>query len=82
VDLGGLATVRTGVLAVATLLVARIGRQAGFREWGWLVYPLLIGIGLKMMAQDFRYSHSTTLFIAMALYGAALTFAPRWRRST
>ena len=82
VDLGGLATVRTGVLAAATLLVAWISRRAGFREWGWLVYPLLIGIGLKMMAQDFRYSHSTTLFIAMALYGAALIFAPRLRHSS
>lgn len=80
VDLGVLATVRTGVLAVATLLVAWIGRHARFREWGWLVYPLLVGIGLKMVAQDFMHSRPATLFIALALYGTALIVAPRLRR--
>jgi len=80
VDLGILATVRTGVLAVATLLVAWLGRNARFREWGWLVYPLLIGIGLKLMTQDYKHSRPATLFIAMALYGAALIIAPRLRR--
>ena len=80
VDLGVLATVRTGVLAVATLLIAWIGRHARFREWGWLVYPLLVGTGLKMVAQDFMHSRPATLFIAMALYGTALIVAPRLRR--
>ncbi len=80
VDLGILATVRTGVLAVAALLVAWVGRRARFREWAWLVYPLLVVIGLKMVAQDFRYSRPATLFMALALYGAALIVAPRLRR--
>jgi len=80
VDIGVLATVRTGVLAISTLLVAWIGRHLRFREWGWLVYPLLIGIGLKMVAHDFMQSRPVTLFIALALYGAALIVAPRLRR--
>ena len=80
VDLGILATVRTGVLAVATLAVAWIGRHARFREWDWLVYPLLVGIGLKMVAQDFPNGRPATLFVALALYGAALIMAPRMRR--
>jgi len=80
VDLGALATLRTGVLAVAALLVAWAGRQARFREWTWLVYPLLVVIGLKMIAQDFKFSRPATLFIALALYGAALIVAPRLRR--
>jgi hypothetical protein len=79
VDLGVLATVRTGVLALATLLLAWIGRHDRYREWGWLVYPLLVGIGLKMVAQDFMHSRPTTLFIALALYGTALIVAPRLR---
>ena len=79
-DRGVLATVRTGVLAASTLLIAWIGRHARFREWGWLVYPLLVGIGLKMVAQDFVQSRPATLFIAMALYGTALIAAPRLRR--
>ena len=80
VDLGALATLRTGVLAVAALVIAWAGRQARFREWTWLVYPLLVVIGLKMVAQDFNFSRPATLFIALALYGAALIVAPRLRR--
>ncbi len=81
VNPGVLATVTTVVLSVATLLTAWGGRQARFREWSWLVYPLLITIGLKMAAQDFKYSRPSTLFIAMALFGAALIVAPRLRRA-
>jgi hypothetical protein len=80
VDTGVLATVRTGVLSLATLAIAWIGRRPRLREWGWLVYPLLVGTGLKLMAQDFKHSRPSTLFIAMALYGAALIIAPRLRR--
>jgi hypothetical protein len=79
-DLGVLATVRTGVLAAAALLVATIARRDRFREWAWLVYPLLVLVGLKMVAQDFKHSRPATLFIALALYGIALIVAPRLRR--
>jgi hypothetical protein len=80
VDAGMLATIRTGVLAVAALAVAWVGRHARFREWDWLVYPLLVGTGLKMVAQDFMHGRPATLFVALALYGAALIMAPRLRR--
>jgi hypothetical protein len=80
IDAGVLATIRTGVLAIAALVVAWIGGHSRFREWGWLVYPLLVGIGLKMAAQDFMHSRPATLFVALALYGAALIMAPRMRR--
>jgi hypothetical protein len=79
-DRGAFATVGTAVLAVATLLIAWLGRKPQFREWSWLVYPLLVCIGVKMVAQDFKLSRPATLFIAMALYGAALIVAPRLRR--
>jgi hypothetical protein len=80
-DLGALATVRTGVLAAATLLIAFGARHDRLREWAWLVYPLLVFIGLKMIAQDFKHSRPATLFIALALYGIALIVAPRLRRA-
>jgi hypothetical protein len=80
VDPGVLATLRTVVLAVAALAVAWIGRRAGFAEWAWLVYPLLVLTGLKMVAQDFMQSRPSTMFVALALYGAALIVAPRLRR--
>jgi heme/copper-type cytochrome/quinol oxidase subunit 2 len=80
VDLGVLATLRTGVLAAATLLIAWGARHDRLREWAWLVYPMLVLIGLKMVAQDFKHSRPATLFIALALYGIALILAPRLRR--
>jgi len=80
-DLGALATVRTGVLAAAALLIAWGARHDRLREWAWLVYPLLVLIGLKMVAQDFKHSRPATLFIALALYGIALIVAPRLRRT-
>jgi hypothetical protein len=82
VDLGSLATVRTGVLAAITLVAAALSRRDRFREWAWLVYPMLVFIGLKMVAQDFKHSRPATLFIALALFGIALIVAPRLRRST
>jgi hypothetical protein len=80
IDTGVLATIRTGVLAIAALAVAWIGRHPRFREWDWLVYPLLVGIGVKMAVQDFMHSRPATLFVALALYGGALIMAPRLRR--
>ncbi len=80
-DAGAFATLGTGVLALSTLLIAWMGRQPRFREWAWLVYPMLVGIGVKMATEDFKHSRPATLFIAMALYGAALIIAPRLRRS-
>jgi hypothetical protein len=82
IDVGALATVRTCVLAAVTLLAAWIGRHPRFREWAWLVYPLLVLIGLKMVVQDFKFSRPATLFIALALYGAALIIAPRLRKGS
>jgi hypothetical protein len=57
-----------------------MGRRSSCREWGWLVYPLLVGIGLKLVTQDFKDSRPATLFIALAIYGAALIVTPRLRR--
>jgi hypothetical protein len=80
VDKGVLATVSTCVLSLGTFLIAWFGRDGRFRECAWLIYPLLVGIGVKMVAQDFKYSRPATLFIAMALYGVALIIVPRLRR--
>ncbi|HSQ69389.1 MAG TPA: hypothetical protein VLM41_04840 [Steroidobacteraceae bacterium] len=81
VDPGPLATLRTAVLSLAVLVAAWLSRRARFREWAWLVYPLLVVVGLKMVVQDFKDSRPATLFIALALYGIALIAAPRIKRS-
>lgn len=52
VDISILATLRTGVLVAATLGLARVARYAGGREAGWLMYPLLVATGLKLVSVD------------------------------
>ena len=79
-DLSVLATIRTGVLVCATLAVARAGRFASGREASWLVYPLLVIIGLKLLFADFPQGRPQTLFAALALYGFTLIAGPRLMR--
>jgi hypothetical protein len=81
IDAGVVATVRTAVLAAASLTIAWLGSRERYREWAWLTYPMLIAIGIKMVAQDFNDSRPATLFIALACYGTALILAPRLRRA-
>lgn len=76
-----LATLRTAVLVIATLAVARAARHAHGREAGWLVYPLLVVTGLKLLLADFPQGRPDTLFAALALYGVALIVAPRMLRT-
>ncbi len=79
-DAGRLATLRTSILALSALGVAYLGSCRGCIEWSWLVYPLLVVTGAKMVLQDFGVSRPSTLFVALALYGLALIVAPRLRR--
>jgi hypothetical protein len=67
------------VLVAATLVLARAGRAEQFREAGWLMYPLLVLTGLKILFVDFPQGRPSTLFVALALYGVALIVSPRLR---
>jgi hypothetical protein len=75
-----LATIRTAVLVIATLALARAARHSS--EAGWLVYPLIVLTGLKLLFADFPQGRPETLFAALALYGFALIAAPRMLRQT
>ena len=75
-----LATIRTGILVIATLVLAFAARYAPAHEQVWLVYPLLFLTGVKLVVIDFPQGHSQTLFAALALYGIALSTAPRLLR--
>jgi len=81
IDPGILATDRTVMLALSAILLAWISRYNRFAEWGWLVYPILIGTGLKILMEDLPRSRPATLFLAMGVYGFALILSPRLRRS-
>jgi hypothetical protein len=75
-----LATIRTGILVIATLVLAFAARYAPASESAWLVYPLLFLTGVKLAVIDFPQGHPQTLFAALALYGIALSTAPRMLR--
>ena len=74
---GLVATLRTGVLAAAAIIVAWLGRRLGTREFGALLYPVLGWGALKLLIEDFRTSPPSLLFVAFALYGGALILGPR-----
>jgi hypothetical protein len=81
-DAANLATVRTTVLAASALALAALGRLERFREASWLVYPLLVAGGIKLVVEDFPQGRAATLFVGLALYGGALILAPRALRSS
>jgi hypothetical protein len=77
-----LATIRTAAFVAATLVLAFTARHHSRREAGWLVYPLLVLTGVKLVSIDFPQGHPQTLFAALALYGIALSAAPRLLRGS
>jgi hypothetical protein len=76
-DPGLLATARTAVLAATALLLGWAARWERSREAAWLVYPVLVLAGIKLVVEDFPQGRPATLFVALALAGIALLFAPR-----
>ncbi|HEX9049784.1 MAG TPA: hypothetical protein VF841_04560, partial [Anaeromyxobacter sp.] len=76
---GAVATVRTAVWVAGALALTCLGRCTAFKEAGWLVYPALGAIGLKILLEDLQRSRPATLFLAFALYGGALIVVSRVR---
>ncbi len=77
-----LSTIRTAALSLLVVGCARIPRMGRFAAMGHLAYPLLAAAGLKLVLIDVRYSRASTLFAALACYGAALVLVPRLRKLT
>jgi hypothetical protein len=77
---GAVATVRTVVLVAGTIFLAWAGRRAAWREAGWLVYPVLVATGVKILFDDLPGGRPATLFHAFGCYGAALLIVPRLRQ--
>lgn len=75
------AAIRTSVLAVSAVALAWIGRYERSRPALWLVYPLLVVGGLKLLAEDLPSGRPATLFVSLAVYGGTLIVAPRLLRS-
>lgn len=74
---GVLATLRTSVLAGVAVLLAVARRRSQTAALGWLAYPVLAAIGIKLVVEDLRHSEPATLFVALALFGVALVVTAR-----
>lgn len=67
-----LAALRTTVLAAASLTLAVSSRFPRWPEARWLVYPVLVLVGIKLFVEDFPHGQPVTLFIALVTVGSAL----------
>ncbi len=74
----GLGTV---ALAAVTVGLALLASRWGVVEAGWLVYPMLVLTGLKVVSQDLTSGRAVVLVVALASYGTALVVSPRLLRS-
>jgi hypothetical protein len=77
-----LPTLRTALLAVAALVSAELSARRGRAEVGWLVVPLLVVGGLKLLVEDLPAGRPAALVSSFAIYGAALSLAPRRLRAS
>lgn len=74
---GVMASVRTVVVALLAIALGAASRVPRAQRLTSLVYPVLALGGLRFVADDLRHSDASTMFIALAAYGAALALAPR-----
>jgi hypothetical protein len=79
-DPGALAAARTAVLSLSALALAAAFRRTRLPELAWIAWALLVAGGAKILLQDVPAGRPATLVAALAVYGLALTFAPRWLR--
>lgn len=75
------ATIRTAVLAILAVALAEAARRFELAELRWLVYPMLLLGGVKLLAEDVPAGRPAALFLSFGLYGMALIVAPRLIRA-
>lgn len=79
-DGAAVAALRTAVLAAAAVVLAWASRRPRWPEASWLVYPVLVAAGIKLVAEDFPHGRPVSLFVALALVGGALILSARLLR--
>jgi hypothetical protein len=71
------ATLHTGVLAAAALLLAWAGSRWNRLELSRLIYPVMIAGAYRLVVEDLHQDRKAALFLSLLLYGAALIALPR-----
>jgi hypothetical protein len=79
-DAAALAAIRTMVLAMLTTALIALPGGSDRVERGWLGYAMLALVAIKLLAEDLPRGRPSTLFVGLAVYGAALVLAPRLAR--
>jgi hypothetical protein len=74
------ALLRTASLASGAVIFAALARRASWSELAGFAYALLVLGGVKLLVEDFPAGRPLTLFVAFALYGAALISIPKLLR--
>jgi len=71
-NLAVLAALRTAVLSASSVTLALSSRYKRWPEARWLVYPVLILVGIKLFIEDFPNGQPASLFVALIFVGSAL----------
>lgn len=77
-----LASMRTTVLCVTAVVLAWLGRRWSLQTLPWMVYPLMVGGGLRVVLEDLRHGRPLTMFVTLAVYGTSLLLVPRLMKRT
>lgn len=75
-----LPAIRTVVLSLGALVLATLASRTHVIEARWLVYPVLLITGTKILLVDLQAAPAVSLVAALGTYGTALIVAPRLLR--
>lgn len=70
------AGIRGLVLSAAAIALAAAARRESVRELGWLVYPVLVLAGVRLLMVDLRLGSPYELVVSFGAFGIALILAP------
>ena len=79
-DAATVAAIRTAVLSAAAVTLALSSRFPRWPEARWLVYPVLILVGIKLFVEDFPNGEPASLFVSLAFIGSALIIVAKLLR--
>ncbi|MFZ9051562.1 MAG: hypothetical protein ACO22K_01015 [Woeseiaceae bacterium] len=79
-NLAVLAALRTALLSISSVTLALSSRHRRWPEARWLVYPVLVLVGIKLFIEDFPNGQPATLFVALAFVGSALLIVAKLLR--
>jgi hypothetical protein len=71
---------RTGMIALVAVVLAWAGRRWSLQELLWLVYPVLVAGGFKLVWEDFQLDEPVALFGGRAANRGARILTPRQMR--